>query len=55
MVTQNLGDAVINQYEDNCVKMCLTDIWVTESQSDMETHQGKYCSSISLLFMRNKA
>ena len=40
-VTQNLGDMVINQCLDNCVKVCLTDILVTKSQSDMETRQCK--------------
>ena len=36
-VKQDLGDAVITQCQDIHVKLCLTNIWVTESQSDMET------------------
>ena len=52
---ENLGDVVTNQHLDNCVKVCLTDIQVAGSQSNMETHACKYGSSISFLFMRNKA
>ena len=36
-----LGDVVINQHQDNCVKVCLTNIQVTKSQSNMETQQCK--------------
>ena len=41
MNTKNLGVVVIKQNQDNCVKVCLTNIWVTKSQSDMETRQCK--------------
>ena len=36
VVTQNLGDVVINQHLDKCVKLSLTYIWVTKSHSSME-------------------
>ena len=32
-----LGDMVANEHLTKCAKVCLTDIWVAESQSDMET------------------
>ena len=32
-VTQNLGDVVINQHLDICVKLCLTDIWVIKAKA----------------------
>ena len=41
VVTQELGDMLINKHQDNCVKVCLTDIWVTKRKSDMETRQCK--------------
>ena len=39
---KNLGDAVANKDLDKCARMCLTDIWVTKIQSDMETWACKY-------------
>ena len=50
--SHNVGDAVINQHQENCIKLCLTDIQVTKSQSGMETQQSTYCLSISLLFIK---
>ena len=41
-VSKNLGDMVANDCLGKCVKVCLTDIWVTESQSIMETQSGEY-------------
>ena len=32
----NLGDVVSNQHLDNCIKMCLTNIWVVGNQNNME-------------------
>ena len=43
MVSKNLGD------------VCVTDIWVAGSQSDMETHACKYGSLISCLSIINRA
>ena len=43
VVTQNLGDVVINQHLDKCFKLCLTNIRGTESQSGMEKPKGKMC------------
>ena len=39
---KKIGDAVANEHLGKCVKVCLTDIWVTESQSVMETRSGEY-------------
>ena len=39
---KNWGDAVANEHLGKCVKVCLTDIWVTKSQSNMETQACKY-------------
>ena len=39
---KNLGDMVANEHLGKCVKVCLTDIWVTKSQRDMETWACKY-------------
>ena len=47
---KNLGDAVINLHLGHCVRICLTDIWVTKSQNDMETRASKY-SVINLSFI----
>ena len=54
-VSENLGDVVTKEYLGKCVKMCVTDIQVAGSQNDMETHACKYGSSISFLFIRNRA
>ena len=35
--SQKLGDVVVNEHLGKCVKVCMTDIWVTKSQSNMET------------------
>ena len=47
---KNLGDAVANEHLGKCVRMCLTYIWVTKSQIEMEKQTCKYgflnCSSI---------
>ena len=39
---KNLGDVVANEYLGKHVKVCLTNIWVTENQSVMETWSGEY-------------
>ena len=39
---KNLSDMVANEHLGKCVKVCLTDIQVSESQSIMETRSGKY-------------
>ena len=39
---KNLGDVVANKHLDKRPRMCLTDIRVTKSQSDMETQACKY-------------
>ena len=44
---KNLGDVVVNEHLGKCVKVCLTDILVTESQNIMETQSGKYGFLIS--------
>ena len=41
-VSRNLGDVVANEHLSKCVKVCLTDILVTKSQSNMETWDCKY-------------
>ena len=46
---------VTNECLGKCVKMCVTDIQVAGSQSDIETHACKCGSSISCLFIRNRA
>ena len=42
-VKQDLDDVVINQHQVIHVKLCLTDIQVMESQSNMEKKEGKTC------------
>ena len=44
---KNLGDVVTNECLGKCVRMCLTDIQVAESQSIMEKPEGKMCFIIS--------
>ena len=34
VVAQNLGDTVINQHQDICVKLCLTDILKPKQHGD---------------------
>ena len=41
-VSKNLGDVVPNEHLGKCVKVCLTNIHVTKSQSNMETQDCKY-------------
>ena len=41
-VSKNLGDVVANEHLGKCVKVCLTNIQVTESQSIMETWSGEH-------------
>ena len=40
---KNLGDVVANEHLGKYVRVCMTDIWVDESQNMMETRQYKYC------------
>ena len=42
VVPKNLGDMVANKNLGKCVKVSLTDIWVTESQNVMKTQSGGY-------------
>ena len=35
---------VANEHLGQCVKVCLTDIWVTKSQNNMEDQTGKMCN-----------
>ena len=52
VVSKNLDDAVTNEHLGKCVKVCLTNIQVTKSQSNMETWACKYGILNSLLFMK---
>ena len=52
---KSVGDTVTNEHLGKCVKMCVTDIWVAGNQSNMETCACKYGTSISCLFIRNRA
>ena len=54
MVSKNLGEVVTNQYLGNHVELCLTDVRVVGSQSDMETHASKYGFLISSSKFDNK-
>ena len=40
---KSLGDAVANEHLGKYDIVCMTDIWVAESQNLMETRQCKYC------------
>ena len=44
---KKLGDVVTNEHLGKCVRTCLADIWVAESQSGMEKPEGKMCFIIS--------
>ena len=39
---KKLGDVVAYEHLGKCVKVCLTNIQVAESQSGMETRSGEY-------------
>ena len=53
--TQELGNVLINHHQDNCVKVCLTNIWATKGKATWKPDNVSSVSTISLLFIRNMA
>ena len=42
---------VANEHLGKCIKVCLTDIWVTKGQSNVKKKEGKTCLVICSILL----